>query len=242
MEKQNCLICGKPLEYLTVQKEMICSICGKPFMSNAACSEGHFVCDQCHSRKGLEAVEQICLGETSKDPIGIIQKIMENPYIYMHGPEHHVMVGASLLTAYKNAGGTIDLPALLKEMMQRGGQVPGGACGFWGCCGAAVSCGIFFSLIRSATPLSKEERGEANRATAKALMRIAKYGGPRCCKRDSFLSILSAAEILQEQTGIGLECLGRPVRCTFSAGNAQCLGNECPFFQNTGKSESAADF
>lgn len=27
---------------------------------------------------------------------------------HMHGPEHHVMVGAALLTAYKNAGGAID--------------------------------------------------------------------------------------------------------------------------------------
>lgn len=28
---------------------------------------------------------------------------------HMHGPEHHIMVGAALLTAYKNAGGDIDL-------------------------------------------------------------------------------------------------------------------------------------
>ena len=237
MGKENCLICGRPLEYRTVRQEMTCSFCGETFLSNAACGAGHFVCDQCHSRKGLEAVKRICLEERSKDPIAIIQRIMRDPYIYMHGPEHHIMVGASLLTAYKNAGGDADLPVLLEEMTQRGGQVPGGTCGFWGCCGAAVSCGIFFSLIRSATPLSKEERGAANQATAKALTRIAKYGGPRCCKRDSFLSILSAAETLWEQTGIRLECIGKPVYCAFSAKNAQCLGETCPFSKRKDKLE-----
>ena len=231
MKKENCLICGQPLEYLTVQREMTCSICGEVFMSNAACSQGHFVCDQCHSRKGLESVKRICLEETSRDPIRIIQRIMKDPYIYMHGPEHHVMVGASLLTAYKNAGGQIDLPVLLDEMVKRGSQVPGGICGLWGCCGAAVSNGIFFSLISSATPLSREEWGIANQAAAKALNSIAKYGGPRCCKRDSFLSILSAAETLQELTGIRLECIGKPVSCSFSTKNAECLGTRCPFYR-----------
>ena len=37
----------------------------------------------------------------------------------MHGPEHHVMVGSALLTAYKNAGGDINLNAALVEMMNR---------------------------------------------------------------------------------------------------------------------------
>ncbi|MCG8399661.1 DUF5714 domain-containing protein, partial [Bacillus atrophaeus] len=75
----------------------------------------------------------------------ILQKIMECPYIYMHGPEHHVMVGAALLTAWHNGGGQIDFPAALEEMKKRGSQIPGGICGLWGTCGAAVSAGIFFS-------------------------------------------------------------------------------------------------
>lgn len=37
----------------------------------------------------------------------------------MHGPEHHVMVGAVLLTAYKNAEGDLELHPALAEMMNR---------------------------------------------------------------------------------------------------------------------------
>jgi hypothetical protein len=29
--------------------------------------------------------------------------LMAMPFCHMHGPEHHVMVGAALLTAYHNA-------------------------------------------------------------------------------------------------------------------------------------------
>lgn len=70
----------------------------------------------------------------------------------MHGPEHHVRVGAALLTAWHNGGGQIDFPAALEEMKKRGSQIPGGICGLWGTCGAAVSAGIFFQycyLIQS---------------------------------------------------------------------------------------------
>ena len=70
----------------------------------------------------------ICMEENSKNPIDIIRKMMNAPFCHMHGPEHHVMVGAALLTAYKNVGGDIDLYKSLVEMMNRGKAVPGGAC------------------------------------------------------------------------------------------------------------------
>lgn len=66
------------------------------------------------------------------------------------------MVGAALLTAFKNAGGEIDLRAALAEMVSRGKSVPGGACGFWGACGAGVSTGMFVSIISGSTPLTVE--------------------------------------------------------------------------------------
>ena len=63
------------------------------------------------------------------------------------------MVGAALLTAYKNAGGNIELAKALTETKNRGQSVPGGACGFWGACGAGISSGMFISIISGSTPL-----------------------------------------------------------------------------------------
>lgn len=137
------------------------------------------------------------------------------------------MVGAALLTAYKNAGGEIDLNASLTEMMNRGKDVPGGACGFWGACGAGISAGIFVSIISKSTPLAQKPWGLSNRMTAKALEEIGKVGGPRCCKRDSFLSILAAIDFTKEHFGIAME---QPeIICSHSSENNQCLGNRCPF-------------
>lgn len=53
-----------------------------------------------------------------------MMEIMEDPYIYMHGPEHHILVGAALLTAYKNCGGELDFPAALAEMKEREAGTP----------------------------------------------------------------------------------------------------------------------
>ena len=137
------------------------------------------------------------------------------------------MVGAALLTAYKNSGGDIDLPKALTEMKNRGGSVPGGACGFWGACGAGISSGMFISIISGSTPLAGEPWGLSNRMTAKSLEAIGSVGGPRCCKRDSYLSILSAIDFVKEHFGVEME---KPeIVCEFSPRNNQCLGKRCPF-------------
>ena len=139
------------------------------------------------------------------------------------------MVGAALLTACRNAGGEIDLPAALREIISRGKSVPGGACGFWGACGAGISSGMFVSILSKSTPLAKEPFALSHMMTAKSLSAIGEIGGPRCCKRDSFLSILCAVDFVKEHFGIEME---RPeVVCTRAAQNRQCIGKRCPFSQ-----------
>ena len=155
MMKEECLICGAPLEYLETDEMMECAVCRKKGPSKTRCVSGHYVCDACHTA-GMDSLIGLCLEAASKDPIEIINSMMAQPFCHMHGPEHHIMVGAALLTAYKNAGGEIDLQQALVEMMSRGRSVPGGACGFWGACGAGISVGMFVSIISKSTPLSAE--------------------------------------------------------------------------------------
>lgn len=145
---------------------------------------------------------------------------------HMHGLEHHVMVGSAMLTAYKNAGGSIDLHRVLIEMMNRGKRVPGGACGFWGACGAGISSGMFISIVSGSTPLTNEPFALSHKMTAKALGQIGEIGGPRRCKRDSFLPILAAVDFVKEHFDIEMEKL--KVVCRFSTQNNQCTGKRCP--------------
>ena len=224
--KEECLICRAPLVYLEADEQMECEICHKKENSKTRCVHGHYVCNDCHT-SGLDTIIGLCEAETAKDPIAIIEKMMHLPFCHMHGPEHHVMVGAALLTAYRNAGGRIDLHSAIIEMMNRGKSVPGGACGFWGACGAGISSGMFVSIISKSTPLTNEPFALSHQMTARSLARIGEVGGPRCCKRDSFLSILSAVDFVKEHFGIEME---KPeVVCRYSAQNNQCIGKRCPF-------------
>lgn len=232
-----CLICHAELEYLEHEEAMECAICHRTFPSNTRCVHGHFVCDDCH-RRGLDAIVGVCRAETTSDPIAIMEDLMGQPFCHMNGPEHHTMVGAALLTAYHNAGGELDLGEALKEMLSRGKQVPGGICGMWGCCGAAVSCGIFMSIVTGTNPFSERTFGLCNHMTSEALAAVAKVGGPRCCKRESYLCLLVAACIVREELGVTLTP-SRPV-CTRAAQNRLCTGLDCPFSPLHAQKEAGA--
>ena len=224
--KEECLICKAPLEYLATDILMECEICHKKEESKTRCINGHYVCNECHMQ-GLDTIIGMCMKETSKNPAEILGNMMDAPFCHMHGPEHHVMVGSALLTAYKNAGGAIDLSRALREMFRRGKGVPGGACGYWGACGAAVSAGIFTSIVTMASPLAVEPWGLANLTTARALERIGTIGGPRCCKRNSYTAILAAVKFAREKLGVNMET--SPIVCTRSGRNGECIGLRCPY-------------
>ena len=224
--KEECLICKAPLEYLQEDVLMECSICHKSEYSKTRCQNRHYVCNECHS-KGVDSIVGLCLDETSSDPVEIIGKMMDMSFCHMHGPEHHIMVGAALLTAYYNAGGQIDLPKALGEMISRGSKVPGGACGFWGACGAAISTGMFISIITGSTPLMNEAWGHSNLMTSRSLAKLGEIGGPRCCKRNSYTAIIKAVEFAKEHLGVTME-LG-DIKCIHSEQNNQCIKERCPF-------------
>ena len=173
--KEECIICKAPLIYLEKDEMMECVLCHKKELSKTRCEQGHYVCNECHT-KGMDVIIDICLSETSKNPIEIIRRMMAQPFCHMHGPEHHVMVGSALLTAYKNAP--------------------------WGL---------------------------ANKMTSKALDAIGSIGGPRCCKRDSYIAIISAIDYVAENFNIQME---KPViKCIHSDKNNQCIKERCPFHE-----------
>ena len=226
-QNEECIICGQHLEYLQHDELMQCSLCGREEYSKTRCVNGHYVCNECHIN-GIDAIINICMNEDSSDPIHILDKIMSQDFCHMHGPEHHIIAGAALLTAYRNSGGKIDLEAGLHEMIKRGSEVPGGICGFWGACGAGISAGIFVAIISDSNPLAIEPFRLANSMTSKSLDAIGRVGGPRCCKRDSFLSLLDAVEFVRENFGVKMQT--HEFTCSYSHKNNQCIGTRCPFY------------
>jgi hypothetical protein len=170
-----------------------------------------------------------CLGEKSTSPYEIFRNVACRDFVRMHGPEHHVLDGAAVLTAYHNAGGNVDLPAALAELMSRGLQMPGAMCGRWGVCGATASVGAALSILETTGPLTSDDSWGSHMAyTSRALEALSRIGGPRCCKRDAYISLETAVDYIRERFGIRLE--KDDIHCEFHPQNAQCLGERCSFF------------
>lgn len=225
----NCLLCGAPIVYADEAQEVTCAVCGKTEMGHCTCSEGHYVCDSCHREKGVAYILEACRASDSRNAVELAQEMMADRSIYPNGPEHHTMIGAALLTAYKNAGGEVDYERALEEMKGRSLQVPGGTCGFWGVCGAAASAGQFYSIISGSTPMTRDPWAATARLTSNIIGRLADVGGPRCCKRTGFIALEEATRYANETMDAEME-LPERIACTFMADNDECLRRDCPFF------------
>lgn len=224
-----CLVCGEDLVYTEEAREFTCAVCGRAETGHTACSNGHYVCNMCHRASGVEVAYAICRESESKNPVEILNAIMADKAIYPNGPEHHTAIGMALLAAYRNSGGDIDLNAALEELKSRSLQVPGGTCGYWGCCGAATSAGQYWSVITGSTPLNEGPWEQCARLTSRVLGHIADVGGVRCCKRTGYIALTEAAAYTREVLGVEMD-MPEQITCAHFRRNKQCLRARCPFF------------
>ena len=225
-----CLICGAELTHHEDARQLECCYCGRLFESRIICEAGHYIPDVCHSLPANDLIKQYCGGSESANPLKMALDLMKHPAVKMHGPEHHFLVPAVLLSAYYNMQGNADVKLhKLAETEKRDMQILGGFCGFYGNCGAAVGTGIFLSLITDTTPLSVETWRLCNMLTSQSLMAIALEGGPRCCKRNTYLALIEATRFMKEHMGVSLDFESR-IECAFTDLNKECLKDKCPFF------------
>jgi len=228
-QQTNCLICGRPLQYTTTSEKHICYFCKQEHTTTATCTQGHFVCNHCHSLAAHEIIEQYCIATEETNPFTIMHALLNHPSVHMHGPEHHFLVPAVLLAAYYNSQHQQNMKLeKIGEARKRAEIVEGGMCGTHGTCGAAIGVGIFISLILDATPLSNKEWKLATMSMAQTMNVIADIGGPRCCKRNTFIALQQATQFLKEH--LNIELSSQDITCTFSQLNKECKKQNCPFY------------
>jgi len=224
------MICGMPLVY-GEEEELSCYYCGRSMLTAARCEGGHFVCDQCHTADHLEFIKSICAHTTETDPIALFVAVRESHLFPIHGPEHHALVPAAFLTAYRNKHGGLKR-SRVDAAIERGASLPGGTCAYWGGCAAALGAGIAYSVILEATPLSCEPRSTVQALVSKVLARIAQYAAPRCCQRESYLALLTACELSHKYLPHALPA-SAPPPCGQTKLNRECLARDCPFHPAT---------
>lgn len=157
-------------------------------------------------------------------------RIMGSAEFPMHSPHHHFLVPAVLLTAACIAEEKEEelFQQYLKTAKNRAVKVPGGCCGEYGACGAAIGSGVFASIWTNTTPHSTQTLGLVNRITAKALEAIGEFGGPRCCKRCTFLALQTACEFAEENMEVHIN--NKQLRCGFFQKNEDCIHEACCFY------------
>lgn len=224
------MVCGEELAYLIAAIPVTCTYCGKAESANIHCPSGHYVCNECHASDSIKIITSLCLSSNSINPMEMAMTIMKHPTIPMHGPEHHAMIAAVLVTAYKNRTGKLTDDDIM-EAIRRGASVPGGYCGLYGTDAAAIATGIAMSTILRATPLTDYERRTANTMTSRALAAIAANTGVRCCKRSTFAAIDAAIQYFKEVLGVELAHISASkLKCEHSKRNKQCSGIDCRYY------------
>ena len=178
-----------------------------------------------------QRVTALCLTEKSKNPIEIMCKLMDLDFCNMKGHEHHMMVGAALLTAYFNAENaknpdraSEDASMKLSEAFQRLETVEefdaGGDCDYWKQCKSINGVRAFWSVISDRNDL-------VIMLTMEAANAVGSVGGQRCCKRSAYLAISAAVEFVKKHLGTEMET--EEFVCRYSNKNSSCLTEDCPF-------------
>ena len=171
----------------------------------------------------------ICKDNACSDPVKLFRMMVRDDHVSMHGPIHHSIVPLAMVTAVWSVKPDFDLDSYLTEVISRSSEVPQAVCGLWGCCGSAIGVGIFESIMTRTGPLSRGKRwGNCNLSTSDALRAIGDVGGPRCCKRNAVLSIISACNSAKEH--LKVELSPSEFVCTRYRDSEECIGSKCPFF------------
>jgi len=223
--QSGCMACGKEIGYLAHEREVPCHYCGGIKKTNTLCVEGHYICDSCHQQDGLSAIRLLCAETQEQDMLVLLETIRRHPAIPLHGPEHHAMVPGIILATYRNRGGDISREAILSGI-ERGSKVPGGVCGFWGNCGAAVGVGIAFSVLLEATPLTPKARQQVQEITSRVLGEIAQTQGARCCQRETVTALREAGLLSRRFLPVSL-LAEADFACKQFSDNRECIGERC---------------
>ncbi len=185
------------------------------------------------SQKDLtDEIIRYCLNDDGLDPFELYNQIVRIDGVPMHGPIHHFIIPAVLLTIFHNH---IDRDKVLLDKqliiaLERANIVPGAFCANFGACGAGLGVGIFFSILTDNKPLSEESWRDVMMVTSESLALIAKHGGPRCCKRDSYLSLQTAINVLNEKYNINV-IYDAKIACAFSNYNSSCKKESCLYYK-----------
>lgn len=185
------------------------------------------------SLKTLDVISYIkkkCTQYQGNKPLELAVEIMNHPIIRMHGAEHHYLTPAVLLTVFNNL--TKKYPNLSEKLDELEEYINNNApksCSLEaGTCGAAIGSGVFFINFMQDQFVPEVLDRLSSYIQTESIRQIDEIGLSRCCKRDTYISLMVASTVMRENLNIEIET-SEP-KCTFSLRNKSCGMEDCPFF------------
>ena len=97
-------------------------------------------------------------------------------------------------------------------------------------CGSVASIAAVLAIIDNTGPISSDEHySQHMEFTSNVIKIMSEIGGPRCCKRNAFISLSEGMKYAKKYYGISIELSN--IKCEFSSINKQCIQKRCPFYQ-----------
>ncbi len=230
---EHCMACGTGLEYMTGSEELTCGFCGKKELGHIRCPKGHFICEACHGKDAMKAIEDVVFKTDSKDPAALAELLMSHPSVPMLGCEHAFITGGALMAALRNSWSRKITEDEIREVFTRTArQALGGYCGLTGVCGIVPAVGACFSVFLGARCGSDNEQKITMDAIVKVTEEIKNLTGPSCCKAYVRGAVAVAAKIFEEKFGIALPVEASSIVCAYTARHPHgCRKEKCPYYK-----------
>ncbi len=230
---ENCMVCGSRLDYRKKSGEMTCAYCGRVEQGHITCPDGHFICEACHGRDAMQAIENLAFSAGSPDPLEIAEFMMSIPNLPMLGCQHAFIAAGSFMAGLKNVlEGRITDEDIREVFNRTEKQAVSGYCGLTGVCGIAPAIGACFSVFLGSRCGSDSEQKITMEAVTRAATAMMELTGPSCCKAYVRSSLLSAVELFEEKFGIVLPVGNPAVICKQVVRHPHgCRGDRCPYYK-----------
>ena len=181
-------------------------------------------------REKAELIVKDIKKEQGTNPVVIFKQIAEKEYISIHGSEHHILDGASLLVAYKKRRWRDRLRTGIGQADVRRTSDAGSNVRFmenmrsnhihWRC-----TC----NHRRNRSAFNRWNMGNHMQFTSKAIGELGAINRPRCCKRDAMIAFKNGIDYVDAHYGVTLQY--EQMQCGFTDFNEQCIKERCPFHE-----------
>lgn len=195
--------------------------------------------DQTEGKLQLLLAEDIVLDlldwSEEKDPGRILMDSFADEDLAPWGPQHHVLLTAALLTAYRNNGYELNLTQALSSAIQGIKEVASCTCTHGNDCSLGKAAAVFLAIILEYSPhFSMDEKARNHHCQTlrdcclSAFPTVCRMGRRHCCKMHGFIAIEVTCRYLKEELGINLPL--SPIFCDLAVLHPECQFSYCPYF------------